>query len=113
MDDMELTVDDVALMLKCHPEHVRRLCRRHVLGHRKPGKRYYISAADVDAYLRGEKAGRLAVEWLALVPADRSAKTVARLLHKTFGLDAVVIAEVLVKHGMTGVEEAVRSLEAR
>ena len=96
-NEMGLLVKDVAVVLDCSPEHVRRLYRAGVLHGHKEGKRLRIEPQSVRRYAgRHDLAQmRLACEWLALVDDRGHVERVAGLLRRTFALNAETTAEAL------------------
>lgn len=94
-EKFDVTVTEAACVLRCHPEHVRRLVRAGMLVATKPGKRYFISRQSLDRYLAGDGNMRLALEWLALVGNKKQAPRLVSLLRRTFHLPLDDIAEML------------------
>ena len=94
-------VREVASILGCGEEHVRRLYRRGVLQGRREGKRLRLDLESVRRYAgRGDRGQiELAVEWLALVTDRRQVARVAGLLYRTFSLTPETLTEALTVWG--------------
>jgi len=55
-----LNIVECASALKLTADHVRRLCKKRVLGHRRIGMRYYFTPQQINEYRKG-----------TIVPAER------------------------------------------
>jgi len=57
-----LNVDEVAVVLRLHPETIKTLLRNEQLPGRKVGRQWRVSASSLEEYMRGDIPGKKQAE---------------------------------------------------